>query len=349
MSAGRSALGSIERILRDDASAPRLAMATLVSASGSTPKKAGAKMLLDATGAVSGTVTIGGCVDGRVLAAAGAILTSDAPAELLDIALGEDEAWELGLTCGGAVSVLVEPVTARVRDAYREVQRELAAGRPAVVATGLTPRTLRAVISRELTGDGGGAGGPLASAAKRALAAGLSVRVAAADLGADNDVFLEVFAPPTQVVIVGAGEIARSLVPLAHEMGMETVVIDARERFATRDRFPLAQQVKVGIPSELVTALPLSRRSAVVLVAHDYKYEIPVLKQALVSDAGYIGLLGGKRRGATIRQMLANDGITAAALDRIQSPIGLDIGARSTAEIALSIVAQLIARERPTA
>jgi xanthine dehydrogenase accessory factor len=107
--------------------------------------------------------------------------------------------------------------------------------------------------------------------------------------------------------------------------------------------------VKVGIPSELVAGLSLSRRSAVVLVAHDYKYEIPVLKQALVSDAGYIGLLGGKRRGATIRQMLANDGITPAALARIQSPIGLDIGARSTAEIALSIVAQLIARERPSA
>jgi xanthine dehydrogenase accessory factor len=305
-------------------------------------------MLLDATGAVSGTVTIGGCVDGRVLAAAGAILTGDAPAELLDIALGEDEAWELGLTCGGAVSVLVEPVTSRVRDAYREVQRELAAGRPAVVARSLTPRAQRAVLlGNQLTGDGGG--GPLAAAARRALGDGLSVRVAAADLGADNDVFLEVFAPPLQVVIVGAGEIARTLVPLAHEMGMETVVIDARERFANRDRFPLATQVKVGIPSELVAALSLSRRSAVVLVAHDYKYEIPVLKQVLVSDASYIGLLGGRRRGESIRQMLAKEGITSAALARIQSPIGLDIGARSTAEIALSIVAQLIARQRPSA
>ncbi len=129
---------------------------------------------------------------------------------------------------------------------------------------------------------------------------------------------------------------------------METIVIDSRERFATRERFPDADGVRVGIPSEMVAALPLASRTAIVLVAHDYKYELPIRRATLRSPVGYIARLGGQRRGATIRQMLADEGFTADELARIHSPIGLDIGARSTAEIALSIVAQLVSLDRPS-
>jgi xanthine dehydrogenase accessory factor len=127
---------------------------------------------------------------------------------------------------------------------------------------------------------------------------------------------------------------------------METVVLDARERFLTRERFPMAAVLHAGIPSELIAAMDLTPRTAVVLVAHDYKFEIPVLRIVLRSPVGYIGMLGGKRRGATIRAMLAAEGFNDAELARIHTPVGVDIGARSTSEIALSIAAELVAVER---
>jgi xanthine dehydrogenase accessory factor len=124
-------------------------------------------------------------------------------------------------------------------------------------------------------------------------------------------------------------------------LGYRTAVIDARPRFATRERFPDVDDLQIGIPSELVTRYPLMPSTALVLVAHDYKYDIPVLKHALGTNVGYVGMLGSARRGKTILGMLAEDGVEPAALDRVRVPIGLDLGARSAPEIALAVLAEI--------
>jgi len=144
-------------------------------------------------------------------------------------------------------------------------------------------------------------------------------------------------------VIYGASQVAMSFVSFAHELGMRTVIVDGRERMASRARFPLADEIHVGMPSEIAERMPATTRTYVVLLAHDYKYELPVLRVVLRSKAGYIGMLGSRRRGETIRALLAEEGFTALELERLSSPIGLSIGAKSAAEIALAIAAEIVA------
>jgi xanthine dehydrogenase accessory factor len=133
------------------------------------------------------------------------------------------------------------------------------------------------------------------------------------------------------------------LVTLARPLGYRTVVVDGRPRLATRERFPDVDELSVGIPSELVRRVPLGPTTALVLVAHDYKYDLPVLRHALSSVAGYIGMLGSRRRGDAILRMLREEGITPESLARIRVPIGLDLGGRTAPEIALAILAEIVA------
>jgi len=153
--------------------------------------------------------------------------------------------------------------------------------------------------------------------------------------------FVEVIAPPALLLVVGAGHVAMPLTALARLLGYRTVVVDGRPRFATKERFPDVDELKVGMPSELIRDYPLVPSTALVLVAHDYKYDLPVLKHALATDVGYIGMLGSSRRGTTILRHLAEDGVTPEALARVHVPIGLDLGARSAPEIALAILAEI--------
>jgi xanthine dehydrogenase accessory factor len=133
------------------------------------------------------------------------------------------------------------------------------------------------------------------------------------------------------------------LVELARPLGFHTAVVDSRPRFATRERFPAADILLVGIPSEIVKGLPLSSSTAVILVAHDYKYDLPILRHVLSSPVGYIGVLGSRRRGEGLLQLLREDGVPEEALRCIRVPIGLDLGGRSVPEIALAILAEVVA------
>jgi xanthine dehydrogenase accessory factor len=160
---------------------------------------------------------------------------------------------------------------------------------------------------------------------------------------AGQRLFFDRHAPPTTLVIVGAAQIAMSLTRMARELEMRTVIVDGRERYATAERFPDADEVRVGMPSEIVAAIRPSRRIAIVLVAHDYKYELPILRQLLRAPVGYVGMLGSKKRGAAVRDLLRDEGFTDLELARIHTPIGLDLGGKSSAEVALSILAQIVA------
>ena len=270
----------------------RAVMATLVNTRGTTPRKEGAQMLVGEGGAVLGSVTIGGCVDAQVIEESEDVLNSGRP-RLLEMNLGDEEAWEIGLTCGGTIEVFVEPLATELLD---RVRAHAAAGRSGAILTGL----------------GGGA---------RA--------------------FVEVVAPAALLLVVGAGHVAMPLTQLARGLGYRTVVVGGRPRFATRERFPDVDELKVGIPSQLIGDYPLVPSTALVLVAHDYKYDLPVLERALATEVGYIGMLGSARRGAALLARRTGEGVPDAALKRIRVPIGLDLGARSAPEIALAILAEI--------
>jgi xanthine dehydrogenase accessory factor len=136
------------------------------------------------------------------------------------------------------------------------------------------------------------------------------------------------------------------LTAFGRTLGFRTIVVDGRPRFATPERFPDVDELRVGIPSELVEQVPLIPTTALVLVAHDYKYDLPVLRQALKTPVGYIGLLGSTRRGAAILDLLREDGVTEDELERVRVPIGLDLGAQSAPEIALAVLAEILAVQR---
>jgi xanthine dehydrogenase accessory factor len=278
-----------------------IVVATLVSATGTSSKKVGARMYVGASGRLIGGVTIGGCVDAQVIEAADALIENGGR-ELLSISLDDDEAWEIGLTCGGTVEVLIERACPSdpadpVVNAHREASALLEAGEVAELTTTLD----------------------------------------------DGRTFVDRIAPPTTLLIVGAGEIATSLTRFARELDMRTVVIDGRDRYATRERFPDADEIRVGMPSEIVAEYKLTPQVATILVAHDYKYELPVLRAAIRSNVGYLGMLGSKKRSAAVRDLLKEEGFTDEELARVRTPIGIDIGGKSPAEVALSILAEVVA------
>jgi xanthine dehydrogenase accessory factor len=306
----------IDKLKREEA---KVAVATLVNTRGTTPRKEGAKMVVGEGGRILGSVTIGGCVDAQVIEESVGVLGQNAP-RLLELNLGDEEAWEIGLTCGGTIEVFVEPVTLDRPDrtlAFYEKAREGTLGDPFLDQrfSAEAAEALRTGKSRTLFLEG--------------------VRV-----------FAEVFTAPAILLMVGAGHVSMPLATLGREMGFRTIVIDGRPRFATRERFPQVDDLRIGIPSELVQQVPLIATTALVLVAHDYKYDVPVLRHALGTPVGYIGLLGSSRRGAAILNLLREDGIGEEALERVRVPIGLDLGAQSAPEIALSIMAEILLVQR---
>jgi xanthine dehydrogenase accessory factor len=317
----------------------RAAVATLVNTRGTTPRKEGAKMLVGEGGRVLGSVTIGGCVDAQVIEEAEDVLTSNRP-RLLEMNLGDEDAWEIGLTCGGTIEVFVEPVDAAAR-LYDRVRAHARGGGHGAIVTRLDGPGAKLLVL-----DDGTTAGSLGDAfldqrfaaeAREAIRRGASLTLFLENVRA----FVEVMAPPALLLVVGAGHVAMPLTTLARTLGYRTVVIDGRPRFATAERFPDVDELRIGIPSELVRDYPFIPSTALVLVAHDYKYDLPVLRHALGTDVGYIGMLGSSRRGATILRHLAEDGVDSVALARVRVPIGLDLGARSAPEIALAILAEI--------
>ena len=300
-------------------SGKRSAMATLVRTVGTTPRKEGTKMFVGEGGAIFGSVTIGGCVDAKVIEQSGEVLGTTTP-RLLHLQLGDEEAWEIGLTCGGAVEVFVEPLTDDVIALYDKAKQHWQAGRATAIATVLS---------------GGDAG-------RRYVVPDAPLQSGTTTVDG-RDVYVEVLRPPPTLLIFGAGAVAIPLVTFAKALGFRTVIVDGRPRFATRERFPHADEIRIGIASDIAEQIAFGPATPVVLVAHDYKYDLPLLKKALTTDAPYVGLLGSRRRGAAILQMLRDDGVREEQLKRVRVPIGLDLGGQTAAEIALSIVAEVVA------
>jgi xanthine dehydrogenase accessory factor len=329
----------------------RVAMATLVATRGTSPKKEGAKMWVSAQGHIFGAVTIGGCVDARVIEESEAALASFEP-RLFSVAMGEEDAWEGGFTCAGTVQVMIEPLDLsdpddRLIALYRIVRDETRNGRRVVVATRLENASSKLVIFED-----GRTSGTLGDTALDRQACETALKLASSrtsgsvtfKTGASTvEVFFESHGPAPALIIFGAGSVSMHLANIACEMGLRCVVIDGRPRFATRERFPQADELLIGIPSEIAGTLEYNSSTFVILTAHDYKYDIPVLKTVLKTEASYIGLLGSRKRGQAILKFLKESGVEEQALERVRVPAGLDIGAQTAPEIALSILAEAVA------
>jgi xanthine dehydrogenase accessory factor len=327
----------------------RAALATLVSTRGTTPRKEGAKMWVGEGGRILGSVTIGGCVDAQVMAEAEDVLAASTP-RLLELSLGDEDAWEIGLTCGGTIEVFLEPVPlgeapAGALPLYETLRAHVGKGGAGALVTRMDGS---GVGGKLLVLDDGQQTGSLgdpaldeaaAGFAREAFGTGVSRTVVLGEVRA----FVEVHMPPPALLVVGAGHVAMPLVTLARTLGFHTIVVDGRPRLATPERFPDADELVVGMPSEIARHVPLVVSSAVVLVAHDYKYDLPVLRHVLGTPAGYVGMLGSRRRGEAILKLLREEAVPEAQLARLRVPIGLDLGAKTAPEIALAILAEIVA------
>jgi xanthine dehydrogenase accessory factor len=311
----------------------------LVAVDGSSPLEAGATMLVDAHGAIEGSVS-GGCVESAVAQEAMALLaTPDRRPRLRRYGISDALAGDVGLTCGGTVEILVHAIA---DPAPALAFLEAATGALATVVDGPDAGAQLALADGALTGA------ELHPNIVRDLrgAARSGIRRYGADgstLGAGVRVFFAVRAPRPRLAIVGATDFSAALAPLAQALGWDVAICDARPAFARADRFARAADVTVAPPGPWVSAAGLGPSDALLVFSHDPKHDEPALLAGLASGAGFVGALGSRRTDADRRVRLRAAGATDAQLARLHSPCGLDIGARTPDETALSVLAEIVA------
>ncbi len=314
----------------------QIAIASVIETWGSAPRPVGSQLVIDAGGAFEGSVS-GGCIEGAVIQEAVAAIR-DGKRRFLTFGVSNDMAWEVGLACGGTIRIMVEAVAESGGEALPpSLLRTIAAapgeGRSAALITCTDHPGHELVYPLEAEREES----PLHIAAREAVTAD-KARIVTLD---DEEVFINIFNPPLRMIIVGAVHIAQDLVPMARIGGYETIVVDPRRSFATEARFP-DTRLETDWPDEVLQALRIDHRTAVVTLSHDPKIDDPALIVAVSSPAFYIGALGSTRTHAKRLARLREGGMSEAAIARIHSPVGLDIGARSPAEIAVSILAETI-------
>ena len=299
------------------------ALATVVQTWGSAPRPVGAQLAVSGRSEIAGSVS-GGCVEGAVVAEALDAMETGRPT-MLEFGVSDDEAFAVGLACGGTIRVMVEPVGSAIPEELLEgLAVAGAAGEPIAYAVDTS------AWSRRLLRPGDALAGE---------------RFASDRSGFEGETFVAVRNPPLRLVVVGGVHIAQPLVEMARLAGYAPSVVDPREAFASQDRFP-GTTLRHDWPDEALTALAIDARTAVVMLTHDPKLDDPALMVALRSPAFYVGALGSTRTHAKRMTRLAEAGLSEAEAARLHAPIGLDIGAASPAEIALSIMAEMTARLR---
>lgn len=319
-----------------------IALATVIQTWGSSPRRAGAKMGMTPEGYITGSVS-GGCVEGAVYEAGVKVLKSNRP-QLLHFGVADETAWEVGLACGGSIDIFVKPVEDKYFDALRAALVEEKSAVLVTIVRGseeLLGREMLLEENGEVTGSFHNDLNPRALAlARETLAQGESRR---AMLTERTEIFLEVILPPPTLIAVGGVHITIALMAFAKALGFRTVVIDPRSAFGSEERFPNVDRLIQRWPDEAFEDIPLTRATAVAMLTHDPKLDDPALKAALPSPAFYVGALGSKTTQAKRRQRLLEGGLTEEQLNRLHGPIGLKIGAGTPEEIALSIMAEVVA------
>jgi xanthine dehydrogenase accessory factor len=310
----REILDTVERWTADGV---RTALATLVRTERSSPRQPGAAMAVSEHGDVAGSLT-GGCVEPAIYEEARVVLTGE-PARLSSYGIPDEDAFEAGLPCGGTVHVFIS-------------QAE-----PDLIAQ-------------------------LAGAVRRDDPVALAMTIAGSDLGdqrlvpvngrvdpaIEGDTFVLPLLPRPRMYVFGALDHAAAVARVGSLLGYHVTVCDARAKFVTRERFPEADELAVGWPHEFLGSAFVDARTAICVLTHDHKFDVPLLRVALESDAGYVGALGAKKTNAERAERLRADGVTEEELSRIHAPIGLDIGARTPEEVAVSVGAELVWVHRRT-
>jgi xanthine dehydrogenase accessory factor len=272
----------------------KVAVATVVATRGSAPRPIGSKLAISEHGELAGSVS-GGCVENEVYEEAQQVLAGGS-SRLLSYGISDEQAWSVGLPCGGEIDVFVEEAKLReLEELAARVERGERFTRTSVI-------------------------------------------------GDDGREFVEEFGPPPQLIVFGAVDTAEALCKAAKELGWRTIVADARAKFATRERMPSADELLVEWPEDVLARKELDAHTAVVVLTHEDRFDIPALIGALRSEAFYVGALGARRNQARRRERLLEEGLTEEEIDRISGPVGLDIGAESPAETAVSILAEILAR-----
>jgi xanthine dehydrogenase accessory factor len=312
----------LQELERWRAAGERIAVATVVATRRSAPRPIGSKLAVSESGELAGSVS-GGCVESEVVEAAREVLAGGEP-RLLTFGISDDLALSVGLPCGGEIDVWVsEPdpeLLGRLADVTREERR-------AVAFTDLDDGTERLVPD----GDDPVADDLIRSGHSKVV-----------ELHGRR-VFADVFGPPPRLLVYGAVDTADALCAAARGLGWHTIVADARGRFATPERLPHAHEVIVAWPEETLAQVQPDHATAVVVLTHDDKFDIPMLIGTLTTDAYYIGALGSRRNQERRRGLLLQAGVDESALDRISGPAGLDIGAHTPAETAISMLAEIMA------
>lgn len=293
------------------------AIATVVRTWGSAPRPVGSLLAISGEGEIMGSVS-GGCVEGAVVAEA-LDAFDDGDPKLLSYGVSDNEAFAVGLACGGEIEILVEPVEQAIPlDLLEELVQRRAAIEPVAYVVD-TEDWSRELVGREAYSD----------------------RFASDKSGFEDSKFITIHNPPLRMAVVGGVHIAQHLLPMAQACGFAPVLIDPREAFASPERFP-DQKLVHDWPDEALEAFAPDSRSAVVTLTHDAKLDDPALQIALRSEAFYIGCLGSTRTHAKRLARLGDAGFGEEDFARLDAPVGMDIGAKSPAEIAVAIMAQII-------
>jgi xanthine dehydrogenase accessory factor len=287
-----------------------IAIATVIETWGSSPRPLGSKMLVTRSGKMAGSVS-NGCIEGAVFEEAQKVLKSGAP-KVAAFGVADDVAFEVGLACGGHIEVFIQPLGR----AHRQLIAMLGRDEAATLLTNLVSGEAELI-------KGTPAGSELARR--------------------DGDIFIEPFRRPAHLVIIGAIHIAIPLHRLAKLMGYRVTVIDARAKFASRERFPEADELIVAWPDEAMSKVTVDSSTYVVILTHDPKFDLPALRSVLEKDAGYVGAIGSRKTNQNRFDALRQEGFTEEQLARVHGPIGLDLGGRGAEETALGILAEITA------
>ncbi|MFE1765397.1 XdhC family protein [Streptomyces angustmyceticus] len=332
------------------------AVASVVAVEGSAPRGPGAALAVDGRGEAIGSVS-GGCVEGAVYELCVQALR-DGATVLERFGYSDEDAFAVGLTCGGSIDVLVTPVRADAPggEVIAEALSAAAGGESAAlvrVARGPAGLLGRGLLLRSDGSYEGGLGGDpeldraAVAEARALLDVGRSGTVAVSERGAccaaDLTLFVESSVPPPRMIVFGAIDFAAALVRTAAFLGYHVTVCDARPVFATRARFPEADEIVVDWPHRYLRRTATDGRTVLCVLTHDAKFDIPLLQEALRLPVAFVGAMGSRRTHEDRDRRLREAGVTAAELARLRSPIGLDLGARTPEETALSIAAEIVA------
>lgn len=293
----------------------RIAIATVVRANGSAPRPVGARLAVNEHGAMAGSVS-GGCVENDVIVRALDVIESG-NAELVHYGISDELAMSVGLACGGVIDVWIEPLAAdaEMNEAFTR-QRE---GESVALVTWLDGSGKHLVVAKPSWGTSG-----------------------IVDWDGDQ-VYVELFPVPRKLVIFGAVHVAQPLSRYAQDVGYDVVMVDRREALATEERFPNIDNVLMQWPDDAYAALDIHESDAIVVLSHDEKFDDPAIIGALKTEAFYIGMIGSRRMNAIRLERLRGKGVTDEEIERLHSPIGLNIGGSSPEEMAISIIAEIIA------